>query len=257
MDEAPRAAAELEAYELENRDWPPPQPGAEPIPAPYPRDTTTLWAIGLIILVYVGYGPYHSDTPLLRAAAADAGRIMAGDWWRVVTAMAVHGDLAHLAGNVVAVSLLGYAVCALLGGGAGWTLLLAAGAAANYCTALLNRERHVSFGASTVSFAAIGILVALQAVRSTPSLRSLKSLWSRTWIPVAAGIAVLAVLGTAPGSDVIGHAIALGAGAVLALPAALARADRLSVPVQWSLRLACLAGVIAAWHAAVRAALAG
>jgi membrane associated rhomboid family serine protease len=80
-------------------------------------------------------------------------RVMAGEWWRAVTALTLHADAPHVGGNAVAIGVLMTAVCWHLGPGLGAWLLLLAGAAGNLLTAAVHGGGHSSVGASTAVFA--------------------------------------------------------------------------------------------------------
>jgi membrane associated rhomboid family serine protease len=77
-----------------------------------------------------------------------------------------------------------------LGSGLAWSLLLGAGFLGNLVNAYLQPSNHSSVGASTAVFGAVGILAAINLVRNSHKLR-------KRWIlPVAAALALLALLGT-------------------------------------------------------------
>ena len=99
------------------------------------------------------------------AGVADAERIRSGEWWRAVTAMTLHADVMHVLGNVVASVIFVSAAGRWLGPGVAAMLILLAGTGANLLTALVEKENHLSVGASTATFAALGLVVGLQSVR--------------------------------------------------------------------------------------------
>src|SRR5258706_365194 len=89
------------------------------------------------------------------------------DEWAVVLAAAgtappLPAAPPRLLGNAVAAAVLLTAVCWYLGAGVGLGLTLLAGAGGNALTALVHHADHVSVGASTAVFGAIGILAALR-----------------------------------------------------------------------------------------------
>src|SRR2546422_77362 len=102
--------------------------------------------------------------------------------------------------------------------------------------------RHDSVGASTAMFGAIGILAATRVVSRGrhPAARKL-------WMVGAASLALLALLGTSPGSDLLAHLFGLLLGGALGLAAAPALRRPLRPPVQWALAVAVLAAVVGAW----------
>jgi len=105
VDEADlvRAQAALTAFEREN-----------PLPIPRvqaPRPPTPAVACGLalflsILAFHVWTGPESSASPWFSRGGADAAAIVRGEWWRTVTALTLHADAGHAAGNAVLGGLL-------------------------------------------------------------------------------------------------------------------------------------------------------
>lgn len=248
------ATEEIAAYEADNLDWPPPG-YREPVAVPAPHGT---WAhIGGVLLVagwYAWLGPFRADSPVLAAAAAQSAGVLRGEWWRVVTALMTHAGIDHIAGNVLCLYLFARAVCRLLGGGVGWALILASGILGNLLTALIFRTGHVSVGASTACFGAVGILCGCQAVRNLRHYGGVFSVWNRTWIPIGAGLGLLTMLGLGPNSDLAAHAFGFAAGIALSIPIGYVDTQRLPPWLQPALQLACLLIVLLAWRAAFLAA---
>jgi rhomboid protease GluP len=212
-----RAVEELALYRKENRNWPPPAPVA----APHHANTLiTLSVLGLLgifhNLTYLslsGFG--HHPIDWLEIGNADAGRILAGQWWRAVTSLTLHSDGLHLLGNLVIGGFFVDRLCREIGAGAGWALVLLAGLLGNLANALLQPAWHQAVGASTAVFGAVGIL----AVRS--ALRHRQSLLQRWLLPVAAALALLGLLGTGgERTDVGAHLLGFLAGLGLGWPAA-------------------------------------
>ena len=90
---------------------------------------------------------------------------MAGELERAVTALTLHADPMHLAGNAIAGVLLVGALGRWLGGGLACGLTLLAGVLGNLLVAFAYRGHHISVGASTAIFGALGVLGGLQFVR--------------------------------------------------------------------------------------------
>ncbi|WP_319523823.1 rhomboid family intramembrane serine protease [uncultured Desulfosarcina sp.] len=132
---------------------------------------------------------------------AQARRIQSGEIYRCVTALLLHADDAHLAGNMVAAALFGGAVCAVTGSGVGWLMILFCGVAGNFINAMIVPPGHLSIGASTAVFGAVGILCTLQAVRSVLFGRG----WKKAVAAIGAGMALLAFLGSSARSDLGAH----------------------------------------------------
>jgi rhomboid protease GluP len=212
-----RAAEELALYRQENRNWPPPAPEA----APHHANTLiTLSVLGLLgifhNLTYLslsGFG--HHPIDWLELGNADAGKILAGQWWRAITALTLHSDGLHLLGNLVIGGFFVDRLCREIGAGAGWALVLLAGLLGNLANALLQPAWHQAVGASTAVFGAVGIL----AVRS--ALRHRQTLLQRWLLPVAAALALLGLLGTGgENTDIGAHLLGFLAGLGLGWPAA-------------------------------------
>jgi rhomboid protease GluP len=185
------------------------------------------------------------------AGAAQAGLIVDGEWWRTLTALGLHADLGHLAGNLAFGSGLGLLLTQLLGTGLAWLAILLAGAFGNGLSALLQPATHTAVGASTAVFGALGILAALAWKRQVAIWR----LRLRRWLPFAAGLMLLAYLGVGgERTDVSGHFAGFVAGA--ALGAALAfKAPGLfqGASAQRGCGTAALALFALAWLLALRA----
>jgi len=203
-----------------------------------------------VALVLIGFfaitGSRADHSEWFQHGSADATRMMAGEWWRAVTALTLHADAPHLLGNALASALLVTAVCQQLGPGVGLWLLLLAGAGGNALTATVHGPGHVSVGASTAIFGAVGILAGLRIV--TPGrVGSTPRKW---WIVAAAALALLALLGTGPTSDLLAHLFGLLVGGALGLVAAFTIRGLPTAPVQWLLVVAAGAAVAGAWRRA-------
>jgi len=135
-------------------------------------------------------------------------------------------------------------------------LMLGAGIAGNVAEALLIRTDHLGVGASTASFGAVGILAVCQALEMLRRWGEWRSVWSRVWVPLGAGLALLALLGAGPKSDLAAHALGLAFGGLFALPLCAARAPIPPPRTQRLLALLCALSVLCAWAAALRHAAA-
>jgi hypothetical protein len=111
--------------------------------------------------------------------------------YRCATALLLHADAAHIAGNMAGMGLFGGAVCVVTGSGVGWLMILASGIFGNLMNALAYETGHMSVGASTAVFGAVGILCAFQAVNAAKTGKG----WKRTALAFGSGVALLAFLG--------------------------------------------------------------
>jgi membrane associated rhomboid family serine protease len=244
-DEA-RAAAALAGFDEEGAPEvipPAPDRGRSPL--------GVLAAMGFAAMFLVT-GTRAGGSRWFDAGAASAELIAKGAWWRAITALTLHADLLHLAGNVVASLIFISAVGRWLGTGLGAILILLAATAANLLTAAVHRTAFVSVGSSTATFAALGFVVGLQVVRR---LR-LRTRRGYAWLPLGAGLALYAMLGVGPDADRYAHLFGLGMGAVLGLGAAgleLGRGWRPPGPiVQALLGAIALGAIVLAWALALR-----
>lgn len=186
------ACHELRSFERENRFWPPPPPP----PRPLMENTLATLSVLLLLATFHNITRLDIDWPggvtidWFASGSASAARIRGGEWWRLVTALTLHSDVAHLLGNLCIGGIFVLLLCRELGSGLAWVLLLAAGSSGNALNAWLHAGQHNSVGASTAVFAAVGILAALSLVRFHEQRRK------RWLIPLAAALALLALLGT-------------------------------------------------------------
>jgi len=118
----------------------------------------------ILASVFAATGPRDSSAIYTDRYSADAGRILEGEVYRTVTALLLHGDIAHLLGNCAGLVVFGTAAANLAGWGTAWLMILMAGGMGNYANALFYQFGHRSIGASTAVFGAVGILACLQTL---------------------------------------------------------------------------------------------
>jgi membrane associated rhomboid family serine protease len=240
-DDAVRAHAALGAYDDERRAEAPVAPRAL---EPYPWMSGAI--VGLLLLwLFSVTGTRASGSPWVERGAAAAGRIMAGELWRAVTALTLHADLVHVAGNALAAAVLLPPVVQRLGAGAALLLVLLTGAVGNVLAAMVHDPRHVAVGASTAIFGALGVLVALRLVPGEPLRRG------KRWMVPVAGVVLLAMLGAAPGSDLTAHAFGFVAGLALGAIAGLT-VRRPGATAQWMLGAITGLSIAFCWYLAMR-----
>jgi rhomboid protease GluP len=93
------------------QEMPPPQTKRQPNYA-YLRHSPTVVIIVLCVIAYmievvVGHNFSPSTAALLKTGASNGGLIFTGQWWRLFTAMFLHGNLLHIASNMWALFNLG------------------------------------------------------------------------------------------------------------------------------------------------------
>lgn len=245
-----RAAETVSAYETENRP-----DRAAPTVVMAPR-----WTAGVGVAVALGLGAFHlliaQLAPALgwprlgwreRGLARGSAMLEQGAWERAITALTLHADALHALSNTAAGALFFSLCCRLLGPGVGMALVLASGALGNATNVWLRGVGYAGLGASTAVFGAVGLLAGLQAGRT---MRGVRARWP-AWLPVAAGLGLLALLGASPETDVMAHLLGFVWGAILGGLAALGPFRPASERVQWTAGAAAAASLLLAWYLAL------
>jgi rhomboid protease GluP len=229
-EHALRAGEALAAFERENEA----RPGPDEPPPLADGIWAALWFVVPIAAVYLA-----ADARWIAAGEADAGAIVRGQAFRALTALTLHEDAAHAAGNAFLGAVFVGLLARRLGTGAALLVTLLAGAFGTAATALVMRREFVSIGASTAVFGALGALSVL------PERRGRK---------LAAAVALLGFLGTGKRADLLGHLAGFAAGLGLGFAAgfwarlaARARRPLRSQLAQLALGLASLAALCVAW----------
>lgn len=244
------AVAEISDYADERANRPLFDPEAEPIRPPVWLEVLALVGLltGIFGLLLGGARPFGLAIPWRELGAGDTGAMLAGQWWRAVTALSLHADPAHLIGNAACGALFLGLLCRETGVGLGFALCLAGGACGNVAKALIQGQGIHFLGASTAVFAALGALGAVRFASQGPS----KIPVARS-MTVGAVLMLLAMLGAGSEEtgtvDLAGHLLGFTAGALFGL-AAGRRLDRRTRPgplVQTAFGLASAAGLLGAW----------
>ncbi|UCH74357.1 MAG: rhomboid family intramembrane serine protease [Rhodospirillales bacterium] len=180
-----------------------------------------------------------------QAGLSHAGLIRAGEWWRIVTALALHADTLHLAGNLAFGLVFGFLLGGVLGWGPALAGMLLAGALGNALAALVRPWDHTSVGASTAVFAMVGIL-------ATHAWTLGQRRFNR-WVPLGGGVALLAFLGmSGERTDLVAHLTGFASGGLFGLLFALLEGRRRLAP--WhthALGIAAICAFAAAWAVAL------
>jgi rhomboid protease GluP len=228
---AERAASAVGAFERENQPRPAPVE-VQPIAA----GALAALLFGLPLVLFQMWTGPQSDEAWFARGSADAALLIHGEWWRALTALTLHADAGHAAGN----ALIGGVFLALLarrvGTGFALALTMIAGVCGTAAAAELVRQNFVSVGASTAVFAALGALALL------PGRRALQ---------LAGAVALLGFLGTGKRADLAGHLCGFAFGLLFGYLASLLTPLR-SRLAQAALGLAAFAAPLAAWMRAFR-----
>lgn len=187
-----KAFQAIRLYHTENRGWP-------------WKDTAsqgrifhwgaTVWCIVLIIVYWLSpVGSAAKDTGIM-----DSNAVASGQWWRVFTAITLHADLKHLAGNLaVGVILIGLTM-GRFGFGNGLLVPFLAGAVGNLTSLLLNPKPFEGLGASGMVMGALGLLAARSWGRHESETRRGRM------AAIGAGVMLFVLYGVVPGSDLAAH----------------------------------------------------
>ncbi len=188
-----RGAAELRAYHQENRRWP-------------WRPTLTesevsfhwgalAWVLANVFAFQFGYG-------FAERGWFDSARFARGEWWRALTAVWLHKDIAHLASNAIYGSLVLGLALGRYGLGIGLLGGLLGGVAGNLLGFWIRHGRdYIGLGASGMVMAGLGML----AAHSVAWWRHGRSATRFVLPGLFAGGFLFIQIGTNPGSDVVAH----------------------------------------------------
>jgi rhomboid protease GluP len=243
-EEVERALVGLSAYEREN----PREPRERDEPAEPPNLVGGASIAGILLLFFF-ITVWQPTVQWFERGSADADRILRGELWRTVTALSLHANLAHALSNAIGITVFLGALSSILGPGLSTALVLLAGAGGNLANALIHGSSHVSIGASTSVFGAVGMLgglgLARRGRRKVPRRRA--------WVPVAAALALLAMLGSGGESvDVLAHLFGFLFGGVFGLIFAFVAPSPPGRLVQWGCGSAAFAVLISCWLLALR-----
>jgi rhomboid protease GluP len=243
-ENAAAATDHLRRYEEESRPRPPP-------PALKLHANAWLGSIVFTLLMLgVAYcaGRSIGNFDWYRAGGLTRDAAHNWQWWRTITALTLHADVAHLAGNLLFGIPYGFFASQLLGPGRAWAGILGAAVLGNLLDSALMISGQASIGASTAVFAMLGLVAAYSWRTGASRARR----WAQQWAPIVAAIALLAITGAGDErTDVLAHLAGFLAGAAIGTVHGQARKAGLERRwVQVTSGIATIGVVIAAWVAA-------
>ena len=160
------------------------------------------WVSFAWVMLLVGlYWLNVARVDLHSAGVLDTVALAHGQWWRLFTAIWLHADLTHLAGN----AMFGFVLLGLTmgryGTGVGLAAAYLAGAGGNLIAWIFSSQPHYALGASGMVMGCVGLL-AIQSVsiwRGTPQA-------GRVFLSgLFGGVMLFVLLGLTPGTDVLAH----------------------------------------------------
>jgi membrane associated rhomboid family serine protease len=205
--------------------------------------------IGGLALMYGVTGDWQPESYWFVKGAGDSTAILKdSEFYRLVTPLTLHADIAHLLSNGILGVFLLHFFLHLTGNGIGLTALLLTAATANFINVSVHGPGHLFVGFSTATFSIIGMLCTIRFVGRS-SRFGLHFL-----MPIMAGLALLAFLGSSgERTDLGGHLFGLLCGLLAGNLVRLPFFDTLrnSFALQTLLGIAVLSVVWGCWLAAL------
>lgn len=202
-----RLRDQLQLYQRECAYWPPVAPVL-------PESEVTIEAaLVWIVLLLTAYTISLQKPEWVVAGRVDTEAMLAGEWYRAATALLLHADIGHLAGNMGFGAMFLFWLCRQVGTRAALLGTFIAGTVGNLLNVwIYYPEIHRSIGASTAVFGTVGMMAAF-AIGAGLRMRSWRSL--RVWtIPLVTGLILLGWFGAGenPRTDVSAHLTGFVAG---------------------------------------------
>lgn len=238
-----RAVVAIDQYRSENPQTPE-QDAALSGQAPRQASWCGVWVACALLGIYLATASPGAHPNIMSTLGASAAKILHGEWFRCITALLIHSSPAHLLGNMVGMAVFGSAVCGIVGSGVGVLMIAMTGIIGNLLNAIFHQSNHLSVGASTAVFGAVGILVAHQ-VRHR--MKDGGQMTWRTVLPIGAGLALLGFLSGGPRVDLMAHAFGMIAGALMSAAYGMCRTRPPSRMVQAICAVTVVAVFIGAW----------
>ncbi len=204
-----RAHRQLQLYWEENR------PSGIVGVTPYVVDSGWPGVVGYLGAIWLLFALTAQPQSTIKALGLlEAGAVVSGEWWRIATALTLHSDLAHIVSNSVFGIVFGLFVGRYIGSGLGWLLVLISASIANLLNAFVQDAGFRALGASTATFAALGLVPAFSWRRGYFKGRGFK----RGFAPIFGAICLLTYTGFGGVQiDVLGHVFGFASGIAMGL----------------------------------------
>jgi rhomboid protease GluP len=124
-----------------------------------PATLMLIVALGAIFGWQLSSGALTSEQSIIAAGALVRERVMQGEWWRLLSATVLHGNLEHIVGNAVSLYILGMATEHAYGTRSMLGIYLASGLAGSVLSAAMSPGPSV--GASGAIFGLMGAVLVL------------------------------------------------------------------------------------------------
>lgn len=160
-----QARQQIILYEQENRHWPLVEKRNK---SAHHYNPPTVLIMALFVCFFAETDAWSAHNAWFVQGSLDRLAVLDHhQWWRLVTALTLHADSAHLAGNVIIGGIIIHFLTKSIGTGLGWFLLFAVGALANGVNIFFHSHEHHAVGLSTAVFAAIGMISSLELMTRT------------------------------------------------------------------------------------------
>ncbi len=189
----PRALTAIRRFRLENRHW----AWRHMLPSgSIAIHPAALAWVALLVAIHAALPP-----ELVERGLFNTRLVRAGEWWRAITAVGLHADLAHLAANsAIGLIVLGLAMTQF-GALRATTLTGLAAALANFSALAWRNHEYTGLGASGMVMAAIGLITSEPVTQWRLSRFATRSILSA----LGAGTCLFLLLGTSGRGDVLVH----------------------------------------------------
>ncbi len=236
--------SEINQFQQENRNWPPILASQKGLLFRF--SVAHLGMVAALAFFHWWLVRIPESRGWMNAGMLTVEKVLAGEWYRTVTALTLHVDGTHLLSNILGLLVFIGGVHQFTGMGVAWLLVLASGALGNFGTALFYQSAHDAVGASTAVFGAVGLMGAF-GVRRYLVQRVFRR---RFFIPLVGALGLFAMLGTNPQSDVLAHIFGLIGGVLIGLVLIPLLGSRIlkSWLVQVSALLLTLAVILLCWQ---------
>lgn len=227
------ARHELEQYQAENR----PRQPAPPIALHRRWQWALLYLLPL--LLFHAWQPFGWES---LGSLQGSAVLLRHEWIRTGASLTLHADWGHAASNVFFGSIFLCFLARLCGTGRAWLLSFAGGMLGNAFSVCLHSLAYASIGFSTAVFAALGALAGVYICQKHEKL----------YLPLAAALALLAVLGTGGArTDYVAHLCGLAAGLFLGILQGLVQRRHWRQLPQWAAGLIAIVLPLLCWHIAL------
>ena len=242
---------QLERSRKENRFWPRSYgnlvAGKEGVHGVAPWGFAVyLLVLGLTFLAQIQWGVGLTHEGSLQVQSVLLGH----EWWRPITALTLHADVAHLLGNLGMGSFFAIFVVQAFGNRLGWSLILWAGVIGNTLNVGIHAaESYSAIGASTAVFSAVGLIAGNAFVLSIRNRSSVHLL--DLFIPVFVALVMLAWWGSSgANTDIMGHLMGLMSGLMIG-SAVHWFVAKIKPWMKGTLAIASVGAVVTAWTLAL------